>query len=110
MLWDEAETVSLPNDIAEAVMRKSDYVRPHTLFTSINASMCEFKHYVPANHLHLVWELATARLQFWMDMTNVLSAMPWQKMEYGREGVDRPTPLIYILNGGQGNTKLKLHR
>ena len=82
----------------------------HTLFTSIYASMYELKHYVPANYLHLVWGLPTARLQFWMDMTNVLSATPWQKMEYGREGVDRRTPLLYILNGGEDNTKMKLHR
>ncbi len=110
MLWDEAETVKLPHDLAEAVMRKSDYNWPHTLLTSAHASMYEFKHYVPANHLHMVWGLPTARLQFWMDMTNVLSTTPWQKMEYGREGIDRPTPLLYILNGGEDNTKMKLNK
>ncbi|TKG97025.1 hypothetical protein EYV94_00950 [Puteibacter caeruleilacunae] len=110
MLWDEAETIELPDDLAEAVMRKSDYTWPHTLFTSKHASMYEFKHCVPANHIHLIWGLPTARLQFWMDMTNVLSATPWQEMEYAREGVDRPIPLLYVLNGGENNAKIALNK
>lgn len=110
MIWDEAETVKLPAELAEQVMRASDYTWPHTFLTPKHASMFEYKHYAPANHLHMTWNLPVARLQYWMDLTNVLSSTPWKAMEYGREGIDRPIPLLYILNGGENETKLKLNK
>ncbi|OPX34049.1 hypothetical protein B1H10_04470 [candidate division KSB1 bacterium 4484_188] len=68
--------------------------------------MGEYKHYAPANHFHMTWNLATARLQYWMDLANVLSVTPWQEMPAFREGIDRPLPLLYLLNGGENQTKI----
>jgi L-fucose/D-arabinose isomerase len=110
MVWDEASTVSLPGPLAEAVIRATDYTWPHTLLMPKHANMFEYKHYAPANHLHMTWGLPVARLQYWMDMANVLSVTPWKNMEYGRAGTDRPTPLLYILNGGEKEAKVKLKR
>ena len=108
LIWDEAQTVELPNDLADAVMKLSDIGWPHTFITPKHATMHEYKHYAPANHFHMTWNLSVARLQFWMDLANVISATPWKEMEYGREGIDRPLPLLYILNGGENETKMKL--
>ena len=110
IVWDEAKTVELPAKLAEEVMRASDYTWPHTFLTPKHASMFEYKHFAPANHLHMTWGLPTARLEYWMDLANVLSATPWKGMEYGREGIDRPTPLLYILNGGENEAKMKLNK
>ena len=68
--------------------------------------MMEYKQYAPANHFHMTWDLKTARLQYWLDMANVLSVTPWQAMPAYREDVDRPLPLLYIINGGEVQTKL----
>ena len=110
MVWDEATTIKLPDQLAESVMQASDYNWPHTFLMPKHATMFEYKHYAPANHLHMTWGLPVARLQYWMDMANVLSVTPWKNMEYGREGIDRPLPLLYILNGGETESKLKLKK
>ncbi|PIZ15585.1 hypothetical protein COY52_09385 [Candidatus Desantisbacteria bacterium CG_4_10_14_0_8_um_filter_48_22] len=70
--------------------------------------MLEYKQYAPANHFHMTWGLKPARLQYWMDLNNVLSAAPWQARPRFIEGEDRPLPLIYLLNGGETATKLRL--
>ena len=110
MVWDEASTIELPHKLAQAVMHASDYNWPHTFLMPKHANMFEYKHFAPANHLHMTWGLPVARLQYWMDLANVLSVTPWKDMEYGREGIDRPTPLLYLLNGGENESKMKLKR
>jgi len=72
--------------------------------------MYEYKHYPPANHFHMTWMvsggLCPARLQMWMDMANVLSATPWASRPEFIEGVDRPLPVLYTLNGGETAAKM----
>jgi len=106
MIWDEAETVELPAALADAVCHKTDFNWPHTLLTPDFASMAEYKHYTPANHLHMTWNLPVSRLQYWMDLANVLSVTPWKDKPAFRENVDRPLPLLYLLNGGEDQTKI----
>ncbi|MCX6224163.1 MAG: hypothetical protein NTV01_05355, partial [Bacteroidia bacterium] len=106
MIWDEAETVELPATLANAVCNKTNATWPHTFITPDFASMAEYKHYAPANHLHMTWNLPVARLQFWMDLANVLSVTPWQAKPSFRENIDRPLPLLYLLNGGENQTKI----
>jgi L-fucose isomerase len=53
----------------------------------------------------MVWNLEVARLQYWMDLTNVISVAPWQARPAFIEGTDRPTPLMYLINGGENETK-----
>ncbi|MCX7804404.1 MAG: hypothetical protein N3A38_04350, partial [Planctomycetota bacterium] len=71
------------------------------------ASMNEYKHYPPANHFHMVWGLPVARLQYWMDLNDVLSPECWSARPRFIEGTDRPLPLLYLLNGGEAAAKVK---
>ena len=70
--------------------------------------MTEYKQFAPANHFHMTWGLKPARLEYWMDLANVLSVTPWAQRPRFIEGVDRPMPLLYLLNGGEDATKLRL--
>lgn len=108
LIWDEAETVELPDKLAEEVCKTSTYTWPHTFVVPKYASMLEYKQYAPANHFHMVWDLNVSRLEYWMDFANVLSVTPWQARPSFIEGVDRPLPLLYLINGGEALTKLKL--
>ncbi|NOZ22256.1 MAG: hypothetical protein GXP25_14345 [Planctomycetes bacterium] len=106
LVWDEATTVGLPEKLCEAVCQTSTPTWPHTFVVPKYATMVEYKQYAPANHFHMTWGLSPARLQFWMDMTNVLSAAPWAERPCWIEGVDRPQPLLYVINGGETNAKM----
>ena len=106
LVWDEAATVDLPPAMADAVSHSSNWNWPHTWVVPKYASMVEYKQYAPANHLHMTWGLEPARLQYWMDLTNTLSATPWNARPAFVEGVDRPQPLLYIINGGETQSKL----
>lgn len=108
MVWDTAQTVALPGKLAEAVCKTSNYTWPHTFVVPGHATMAEYKHYAPANHFHMVWDLPPARLEYWMDIANVLSVTPWSGKAPFVEGFDRPTPLLYLINGGENLAKLKL--
>ncbi len=110
MIWDEAETVALPDKLAQAVCNTSNPTWPHTFVTPKHATMMEYKQYAPANHFHMTWNLRTSRLQYWMDLANVLAITPWQKLPAFRESVDRPLPLLYLINGGENQTKLLRRR
>ncbi len=105
MFWDEACTVDLPAKLSKAVCNTSTPTWPHTFVVPKYASMVEYKQYAPANHLHMTWGLKPARLQYWMDLANVLSGTPWQDRPNFIEGVDRPQPLIYLMNGGENAAK-----
>ena len=107
MVWDEAFTVDLPDELARAVANTSNVTWPHTWVVPKYATMAEYKQYAPANHFHMIWGLKPSRLQMWMDLTNTLSAAPWQARPGFLEGVDRPLPLLYVLSGGEQAAKLK---
>ncbi|HNY26680.1 MAG TPA: hypothetical protein PLA90_02170 [Candidatus Sumerlaeota bacterium] len=105
LVWDEACTVDLPEKLATFVANSSNVTWPHTWVVPKYASMAEYKQFAPANHFHMVWNLEVARLQYWMDLANVLSVAPWQARPAFIEGTDRPTPLLYLINGGENATK-----
>jgi L-fucose/D-arabinose isomerase len=106
LIWDEATTVALPAKLASAVCNTSNVTWPHTFVVPKYATMGEYKQFAPANHFHMTWGLSPARVEYWMDMANVMSVTPWQARPSYIEGVDRPTPLLYLLNGGEAATKL----
>ncbi|MCK4324896.1 MAG: hypothetical protein KAW89_10220, partial [Armatimonadetes bacterium] len=108
LIWDEATTVSLPDKLTQAVCETSTPTWPHTFVVPKYATMGEYKQFAPANHFHMTWDLKVSRLEYWMDLANVLSATPWQGRPDYIEGTDRPTPLLYIQNGGETVTKLTL--
>jgi L-fucose isomerase len=101
MVWDEASTTEVPAELAKAMCELTTPIWPHTFVVPKYASMVEYKQYPPANHFHMTWELPVARLQHWMDLTGVLSVTPWSARPKFIEGVDRPQPLIHLINGGE---------
>jgi len=108
MIWDEARSIDLPDTLAAAVCNASTATWPHTFVTPKYATMVEYKQFAPANHFHMTWGLTPARLEYWMDLANVLSATPWEGRPGFIEGVDRPMPLLYVLSGGEAQTKMLL--
>jgi len=108
LIWDEACTIDLPDKLAKAVCSLSNATWPHTFVVPKYASMLEYKQYAPANHLHMTWGLAPRRLQYWMDLANVLSVTPWQARPAFIEATDRPLPLLYLQNGGETAAKTLL--
>lgn len=105
MIWDEAKTTELPAALAQAVCNTSTATWPHTFVVPKYATMGEYKQYAPANHFHMTWGLKPARLQYWMDLMNVLSITPWAARPSFVEGVDRPQPLLHLINGGEAQAK-----
>ncbi len=105
MIWDEASTTEVPEKLGQAMCKLTTPTWPHTFVVPRYATMVEYKQYPPANHFHMTWNLPVARLQYWMDMTNVLSVTPWAARPRFIEGVDRPQPLIHLINGGEDSYK-----
>ncbi|MBL7215023.1 MAG: hypothetical protein ISS71_05035 [Phycisphaerae bacterium] len=105
LIWDEAYTTSVPAKLGKAMCDLTTPTWPHTFVVPKYASMVEYKQYAPANHFHMTWDLPVSRLQYWMDLTGVISATPWAARPSFDEGTDRPLPLIYHLNGGENAFK-----
>jgi L-fucose isomerase len=106
MIWDEAHTTEVPEKLCRAMCDLTTPTWPHTFVVPKYASMVEYKQYPPANHFHITWDLPVARLQYWMDLTGVLSVTPWAARPKFIEGVDRPQPLIHLINGGEDTYKM----
>jgi L-fucose isomerase len=106
MIWDEAHTTEVPKELGQAMCNLTTPTWPHTFVVPKYASMIEYKQYPPANHFHMTWDLPVARLQHWMDLTGVLSVAPWAARPTFIEGIDRPKPLVHLLNGGEDTFKL----
>ncbi len=107
MIWDQARTTEVPRELAVGMCNLTTPTWPHTFVVPKYASMVEYKQYPPANHFHMTWDLPVARLQHWMDLTGVLSITPWAARPKFVEGVDRPQPLIHLINGGEDAFKLR---
>ena len=108
MSWDEATTAEVPAKLAQGLCQATTPSWPHTFIVPKYASMYEYKHYPPANHLHMIQGLSPARLEYWMDLNNVLSQQAWSARPRFIEGVDRPIPLLYLANGGEDAAKMRL--
>lgn len=105
MIWDQACTTEVPEKLGQAMCELTTPTWPHTFVVPKYATMLEYKQYPPANHFHMTWDLPVARLQHWMDLTGVLSVTPWAARPKFVEGVDRPQPLIHLINGGENTFK-----
>jgi len=99
LIWDEARTTEVPEELSRAMCNLTNPTWPHTFVVPKYASMLEYKQYPPANHFHMTWNLPVARLQHWMDLTGVRSVAPWAARPGFIEGVDRPQPLVHLING-----------
>lgn len=105
LIWDEAHTTSVPAKLGKAMCSLTTPDWPHTFVVPKYASMLEYKQYAPANHFHMTWNLPVARLQYWMDLTGVLSVAPWAARPKFVGGTDRPAPLVHLINGGENAYK-----
>lgn len=105
LIWDEATTIDLPPQLAEFIANSSNVTWPHTWVVPKYATMSEYKQYAPANHFHMTAELKPSVLQYWMDLTNVVSVTPWKNRPQFIEGINRPTPLLHLINGGEYEAK-----
>ena len=101
LIWDEAYSTSVPSKLGKAMCDLTTPTWPHTFVIPKYASMVEYKQYAPANHFHMTWDLPVSHLQYWMDLTGVISATSWAVRPSIVKGTDRPLPLIYHLNGGE---------
>lgn len=99
LLWDEAGTVAPPAALAAAAAGLTTPTWPHTFVTPVYADMLEYKHYAPANHLHMTRGLSPARLEYWLDLVGVRSLTPWRARPPFIPGTDRPRPLLSLLAG-----------
>jgi L-fucose isomerase len=99
IIWDEARTTDMPAELAQAVANTSTPTWPHTWVVPKYATMAEYKQYAPANHFHMTWGLKPARLEHWMDLTEVASVAPWMERPAFVPGVDRPEPLVNLIGG-----------
>lgn len=107
MIQDEAETQALPPALTERVCHASDYSWPHTFLTFDNIPSSYAKVGMPANHLHMVMGLPRRRWQHFSDYALILNHR-WENTPEFREGVDRPQPMLWRLNGGETAAKMLL--
>jgi L-fucose isomerase len=107
MVQDEAQSVELPAPLAERVCHASDYTWPHTFLTFDHVPASQAKMGMPANHFHMVTGMPRRRWQHFSDYANILNYR-WEGMPDFVEGLDRPLPMLYRVNGGETAAKLML--
>ena len=107
MIQDEAKSVELPGQIAEAFCHASSYSWPHTWITFDHVPASITKYGCPANHMHMVQNLPRRRWQWFSDFTNIINAR-WENTPAFTEGLDRMEPMLYRISGGETNAKLRI--
>ncbi len=107
MVQDEAQSVELPAALAEKVCHASDYTWPHTFLTFDHVPASLAKMGMPANHFHMVAGLPRRRWQHLSDYANILNYR-WEDAPEFVEGLDRPLPMLYRINGGETAAKMLL--
>ena len=107
MVQDEAQSVELPAALAERVCHASDYTWPHTFLTFDHVPASLAKMGMPANHIHMVIDLTRRRWQHFSDYANILNYR-WENAPECVEGLDRPLPMLFRINGGETAAKMML--
>jgi L-fucose isomerase len=107
MVQDEAESVELPEAMMERVCHASNYSWPHTFLTFQHIPASLAKVGIPANHFHMVKNLHRRRWQHFSDYNLILNYR-WENSADYTEGLDRPTPILWRINGGETQAKLFL--
>jgi L-fucose isomerase len=107
MVQDEAQSVELPAPLAEKVCHASDYTWPHTFLTLDHVPAGLAKVGIPANHFHMVAGLPRRRWQHFSDYALILN-FKWENAPEYEEGLDRPLPMLWRINGGETAAKMLL--
>ena len=92
-LSGEAESVELPQPIAEAFCHASSYSWPHTWITFKEVPASITKYGCPANHMHMVRNLPTRRWQYFSDYTNVLN-VKWEGFSQAESALIAQTVML----------------
>jgi L-fucose isomerase len=107
MIQDEACSVELPPALAERVAHASNYTWPHTFLTFEHITASVSKLGAPCNHMHMVAGMPRRRWQHFADIALILPYR-WENTTEFTEGLDRPLPMLWRLNGGEATAKMKL--
>lgn len=105
MVQDEAQSVELPPALRERCCHASDYSWPHTFLTFDHIPSSLAKEGMPANHFHMVTGLPRRRWQHFSDYNLILNYR-WENTPEYTEGVDRPLPMLWRINGGEVQAKM----
>jgi L-fucose isomerase len=76
-------------------------------FENIPASLSKVG--IPANHIHMVTGMPRRRWQHFSDITCVLNYR-WENTAEYTDGLDRPIPMLWRLNGGEVAAKMLFAR
>lgn len=105
MVFGEVQSIELPPALTERVCHASDYTWPHTFLTFDHVPANLVKTGVPANHIHMAKALPRRRWQHFSDYAQILNAR-WENSPDFVEGLDRPVPMLWRLNGGETAAKM----
>jgi L-fucose isomerase len=105
MVQDEAESVEIPEPLRERFCHASDYSWPHTFLTFEHVLASLAKMGMPANHFHMVAGVPRRRWQHFSDFCLVLNYR-WENTAEYTEGLDRPAPMLWRINGGETAAKM----
>ncbi len=105
MVHDEAQSVELPAPLIERCCHASDYSWPHTFLTYEHVASSLAKVGIPANHFHMITDMPRRRWQHFSDYNLVLNHH-WENTPEYTEGVDRPQPMLWRINGGEVQAKM----
>ncbi len=105
MVQDEAQSVELPPPLRERCCHASNYSWPHTFLTFEHIPSSLAKVGIPANHFHMITHMPRRRWQHFSDYNLILN-YPWENTPEYVEGIDRPLPMLWRLNGGEIKAKM----
>ena len=105
MVHDEAQSIELPAPLIERCCHASDYSWPHTFLTYEHVASSLAKVGIPANHFHMITDMPRRRWQHFSDYNLVLNHH-WENTPEYTEGVDRPQPMLWRINGGEVQAKM----
>lgn len=105
MVQDEAQSVELPPPLRERCSHASNYSWPHTFLTFEHIPSSLAKVGIPANHFHMITHMPRRRWQHFSDYNLVLN-YHWENTPEYAEGLDRPLPMLWRINGGENQAKM----
>jgi len=105
IVQDEAQSVELPPTLRERCCHASNYSWPHTFLTFKHIPSSLAKVGIPANHFHMITGMPRRRWQHFSDYNLILNYR-WENTPEYTEGIDRPLPMLWRINGGEVKGKM----
>ena len=105
MVQDEAQSVEIPPSLRERCCHASNYSWPHTFLTFEHIPSSLAKVGIPANHFHMITHMPRRRWQHFSDYNLILN-YHWENTPEYTEGIDRPLPMLWRMNGGEVKAKM----